>query len=162
MATRRTQRRTTSGRNYAYIDGNTVRQMDAFTIPAQRDRERREQIRRKAKIRSNQQRQLLDAGFVLFLTVAVIAITAVCINFIRLKSNVETVTNQLTSVKEEVLDLRTKNDAAYNKVLTSIDLNEIRRIATENYGMVPAGKDQIITFKSNEDDYMTQYKAVSD
>ena len=112
-------------------------------------------------MRRNRNRQMvIDAGYMLFLTFAVIATLLVCMNFLHLKAQVQSATSKVTAAKEEVMDLKAKNDAAYNKVMTSINLEEIRRVATEEYGMKPAGKDQIVKFKSNQDDYMTGHKAV--
>lgn len=145
-----------------YISGNTVRKLEPYNIPAQKDRERRAAQERKAAIRRNRQKQMaIDAGFMLFLTFAVMATMVVCINFIRLKADVERATKDLATVKEEVIDLRAKNDAAYNKVLTSINYEEIRNIATKEYGMVPAGQNQIIEYTSDMEDYMNQYKVVT-
>lgn len=145
-----------------YIAGNTVRKTEPYNIPAQKDRERRAAQERKAAIRRNRQKQMaIDAGYMFFLTIAVMATMVVCINFIRLKADVERSTKDLAYVKEEVIDLKAKNDAAYNKVLTSIDYEEIRRIATKEYGMVPAGQNQIIEYESDMEDYMTQYKVVT-
>lgn len=155
-------RRANARMKYEYIDGNTVRELEPYAIPKQRELERRREAQRKAKIRHNRQRQMaIDAGFMLFLTVAVIATLLVCINFIKLKADVERATTQVAQKQEEIIDLRAKNDAAYNRVLTSINLDAIKKVALEEYGMVPAGKDQISTYRSNEEDYMTQYKAVT-
>ena len=143
------------------IYGNVVREIEPYSIPVQKDRERRLEQERKEKIRRNRQRQMMiDAGYMLFLTVAVMITMVVCIQFLHLKAEVQTETNKVAAAKEEIIDLQAKNDAAYNKVLTSVDLDVIRQKAVE-YGMVPAGKNQIIKFTSNEDDYMTTYKAVS-
>lgn len=155
-------RRTNTRMKYEYIDGNTVREIEPYLTPKQKEDERRREAERKANIRRNRQRQMaIDAGFMLFLTAAVIATMLVCINFIKLKADVERATTKVAQVKEEIIDLQAKNDAAYNRVLTSINLDAIKKIALEEYGMVPAGKEQIVTYKSNEEDYMTQYKAVT-
>ncbi|MBE6015467.1 MAG: hypothetical protein E7241_08925 [Lachnospiraceae bacterium] len=144
-----------------YIYGNTVREIEPYSIPRQRDKERREKQRRKEVVSRNRQRQMaIDAGFMLFLTIAVAATMLICINFLRLKAQVQTETNKVAAVKEEIVDLKAKNDAAYNKIITSVNLDTIREKAL-GYGMVPAKKDQIEYYKSNEDDYMTIYKAVT-
>ena len=156
---RREKKRTRNG--YVYIDGNTVRELEPFVIPEQVDRERRRKAARAEEVRRNRNRQMvIDAGYMLFLTFAVIATLLVCMYFLHLKAQVQSATSKVTAAKEEVMDLKAKNDAAYNKIMTSINLEEIRRVATEEYGMVPAGKDQIVRFKSNQDDYMTGHKAV--
>ncbi|MBR5336727.1 MAG: hypothetical protein IK152_01955 [Lachnospiraceae bacterium] len=149
-------------RSLAYIDGNTVRELEPYEIPRQVQREKRRQAERANAVKRNRQRQLvIDAGYMLFLTAAVIITLLVCMNFLYLKAQVQSVNSRLTSAKEEVMDLRVKNDAAYNRILTSIDLEEIRRKATEELGMVPAGKEQIVRYDSNQDDYMMGHRSVS-
>ncbi len=148
-------------KSLAYIDGNTVRELEPYAIPERVDKERRRQARRREEVRRNRQRQLvIDAGYMFFLTAAVLVTLLVCMNFLRLKAEVQSTTSKLAVAKEEVMDLKAKNDAAYNKALTSVNLEEIRRVAVEEYGMVPAGKEQIIRFESDQGDYMTGHRSV--
>ncbi len=159
---RKQSRTRQQNRRLAYIDGNTVRKLAPYAIPEQVERERKLQERRKAEVSRNRQRQLvIDAGYMLFLTAAVIITLLVCMNFLRLKAEVQSTTSRLAAAKEEVIDLKAKNDAAYNKALTSVNLEEIRKVATEELGMIPAGKEQIVHFTSDQDDYMTGHRTVS-
>ena len=162
MARARRKQTGKPNRSFAYIDGNTVRELEPYVIPEQVERQRIRQQQRRAEVSRNRQRQLvIDAGYMLFLTVAVVVTLLVCINFLRLKADVQSATGRLTAAKEEVMDLKAKNDAAYNKALTSVNLEEIRKIATTELGMVPAKKEQIVRFDSNQDDYMTGHRSVS-
>lgn len=161
MAARRARTRQPN-RSYAYIDGNTVRELEPFVIPRQVEQEKRRNAMRADAVKRNRQRQLvIDAGYMFFLTAAVIVTLLVCINFLHLKAQVQSLNSQVTSAKEEVMDLKAKNDAAYNRILTSIDLEEIRRKASDELGMVPARKEQIVRFNSNQDDYMMGHRSVS-
>ena len=53
--------------------------------------------------------------------------------------------------------LRTENDDEYNRVLSSVDLNQIRKTAIEELGMVYAGADQVVFYDSHTNDYVRQY-----
>ena len=43
------------------------------------------------------------------------------------------------------------------RLSTSVDLNTVKDVAMNQLGMVYAGKDQIIYYSVDEDDYMNQY-----
>ena len=47
-----------------------------------------------------------------------------------------------------------RNDQEYNRIISSINLEEVRRIAMGELGMVYAEEGQIITYEGNRSDYM--------
>lgn len=46
--------------------------------------------------------------------------------------------------------------------MKDVDLEEIRRIATEELGMTYAAKDQVVLYESEESDYVRQYEEIPD
>ena len=145
---------TYSGGDYIY--GNTVRKENE--VPDERI-----ERRKKENIRRNRQRQLqVNFGYTLFLLTAVIASLFVCIKYIQIRAEATNSMKRITSLENELIELKDDNDITYNRLLTSVDLNEIKRIAIEEYGMVYAGENQIITYQTDSDDYMYQYMDVSE
>ena len=56
--------------------------------------------------------------------------------------------------------MKMRNDAAYEKVMSSIDLEHVRDVAITQLGMVYAEEGQIISYSSQERDYIRQYSDV--
>ena len=157
-----------------YIDGNTVRKLQPN--PGRRseethrqlqekqrlDREQRERKRAlRAAARKNQERALqMNPGYVLFLAEAMTVMVAVSGLYLKLQSELTTRIKHVASLKSEVLELKGKNDAEQKRIDTSINLDEIRRKATEELGMVYPSKNQIMFFDVDSNDYMNQYQDI--
>ena len=76
---------------------------------------------------------------------------------IKLK-NRSIVSIMAVAAKESELNaLKTENDEALSRIETSIDLEEIRRIAITELGMTYAGEGQIVEIPSEGSDYVRQY-----
>ena len=52
--------------------------------------------------------------------------------------------------------MKISNDEEYNRILSSINLEEIKRIAIAELGMVYAQEGQIIEYENESGDYMRQ------
>ena len=143
-----------------YIDGNTVRRMEAapaVTRPdrriresrpehvtrERRERERREREReielrnRKRAARRNQERALrMSKSYVAFLTMAVMVFGIFTGAYIHIQSEAD------------------------KRINTSVDLDSIRNTAMTEYGMSYAKESQIVYYTVNDDDYMNQYSEI--
>ena len=156
-----TERRA-SERNY-YVDGNTVRRMEA--VPDYRrerrereEREREEQLRRrKRQVRRNQERQLrMSKRYVVFLTVfGVFAGT-----YIKIQSDMTARMNTISSLESQIADLKADNDEAYKRIRMSVDLDSVREKALNELGMSYAKESQIIYYTVDNDDFMNQYSEI--
>ena len=110
-----TERRA-SERNY-YVDGNTVRRMEA--VPDYRrerrereEREREEQLRRrKRQVRRNQERQLrMSKRYVVFLTMAVTVFGVFAGTYIKIQSDMTARMNTISSLESQIADLKADSD----------------------------------------------------
>lgn len=151
-------------KSFTYVDGNTVRKLRPEPEREQ-ERIRREQEERRIKnrrlVRHNLERhQKINRGYLLFLTGAVGVTCFVCAAYIRLQSSITTRMAHISSLEKEITDLKTENDITEKRINTSIDLNEIKKRAMEELGMVYASKDQIAYYDMEDTDYMTQYEDV--
>ncbi len=102
----------------------------------------------------------MNPGYVLFLAVAMTVMVAVSGLYLKLQSELTTRIKHVASLKSEVLELKGKNDAEQKRIDTSINLDEIRRKATEELGMVYPSKNQIMFFDVDSNDYMNQYQDI--
>lgn len=157
-----------------YIDGNTVRRLQPepkrrseethreFEKKQKKDKELRERKKAvRAAARRNQERALqMSPGYVLFLAVSMIVMVGVVGVYLQLKSELTGRVKHVASLKSQVLELKTDNDAEQKRIDNSVNLEEVRQKAIGELGMIYPGKDQIIYFKVDTSDYMNQYQDI--
>lgn len=131
-----------------YIYGNTVRKADfGWEEPAVH--------RPDPKVRKNREKaRHMSAGYVLFLAAALCACAWILVNYIQLQSELTTLTKTVARRESELNQLKLANDEEYNRIISSIDLEEVRRIAMGELGMVYAEEGQVVTYDGNKSDYM--------
>ncbi|MDO4804943.1 MAG: hypothetical protein Q4A32_09010 [Lachnospiraceae bacterium] len=104
---------------------------------------------------------LLSRGYVLFLGIMCIVTVLMCIRYLRLK---ETITEQNKINQELRVDLkaaREENDALLESIENSVDMNHIREVAMNKFGMKYATEDQVIWYNGEDNGYVEQYRDVS-
>ena len=72
-------------------------------------------------------------------------------------------TGRMDTIKalEQQLDtLKAENDALETSINTSVDLDHVYKVATEELGMVYAGKDQVLLYNQTESEYVKQYEDI--
>ena len=153
-------------RNY-YVDGNTVRRMEA--APDYRrirkekiEREKEEELRRrKRQARRNQERALrMSRSYVAFLTVAVLVFGVFAGTYIKLQSDVTARMKEISSLESQISDLKADNDEAYKRISTSVALESVREQAMNGLGMSYVKESQIMYYSVGDDDYMNQYSEI--
>ena len=70
--------------------------------------------------------------------------------------------DKIIELKSTLNSLKDDNDALEADINASIDYNTIYDTAVNELGMVYPGKDQVITYNSQESEYVKQYKDVPD
>lgn len=139
-------------RNGAYVYGNTARRLD---VQRQLEQEPRRQLSNETR-KNRDKAHHMNFGYVVFLVAAFCTCAFILINYIQLQSELTNRTKALAGLKSELNTMRLENDEAYNRVTNSIDLEEIKRVAIGELGMMYAEEGQIITYSSVTNDYMRQ------
>lgn len=153
-------------KNY-YVNGSTVRQMEAMPVrqPQKTDRrEREEQKRRKHRrnaIRRNRARALfMSKGYVTFLTVCVAIVALAAVSLIQIQSEVTKNMESIAALESQITDLKSENDARYKEIVTSVDLDYIKEVAINELGMHYATEDQVIYYSVENNNFMDQYSDI--
>lgn len=97
-------------------------------------------------------------GHTLLLTVAVVVCLLVCVNYLQIRSQITSSIDRATELENELIEIKSANDSAYNRIMAGVDLEAVRNTAVNEYGMVYADKSQIITYSADSEDYMRQVK----
>ena len=134
-------------------DGNTARQLDVVT-ELQKPRSPRELNH---AVKKNRDRAIyMNFGYVLFLTASLLVAGFILIGYIRLQSEITASVKRIATMESTLNSMKTANDEEYSRIESSVDLDEIRRIAITELGMVYPDEDQIVTVPDEGNDYIRQ------
>ena len=136
-----------------YVNGNTARSLNIV-----------EEIQRPVEtktvnptVRKNREKALyMNLGYVLFLVAALVSAAFILISYIQVQSDMILSVKNIAAMESELNDLRLTNDEDYARAASSVDLEEIRRVAIGELGMRYAKEGQIINVTSEGSDYMRQ------
>lgn len=135
-----------------YIYGNTVRKTEIRRQLEEAPRRRLSNETRKNREKAH----YMSLGYVLFLFAALCTSAIVLINYIQLQAELTTKLETISALERELNNLRLSNDEEYMRINSSLDLEEIRRIAIGELGMTYAQEGQIDTYSNEGHDYMRQ------
>ena len=131
-----------------YIRGTTVRKPNRV-----RDREPyhvHENSRR-------HKRHNMSLGYLLFLSLAMVLMLGTLAWYISLQSQVKNSVKNIATLESQLNNLKQDNDEAYNRANGNVDLEEVKRIAIQEYGMTYAGEGQVVTYSDGGgNDYVRQ------
>ncbi|MBQ7796469.1 MAG: septum formation initiator family protein [Lachnospiraceae bacterium] len=139
-----------------YVNGTAARQLN----PVERPIERTEK-RHTVTARRNQEKALpMDLPYVIMLTIAAICTLYLCINYLQLQSTVAARLNHIEALEKSIETLKADNDALETRINTSVDLDYVYKVATEELGMVYANKNQVRLYNRTESEYVRQYEDI--
>lgn len=154
MATRRS---IPTQKTNIYTYGNTVKQLRPEIVRPQEEPEKR----LSRATRKNRERAMrMNPGYVLFLTAAAAAMLFLCVHYLQLQADNAAHSKNIARMEKQLTNLKAENDASYSSIIDSVDLAKVKKIATKELGMVYAGRDQIVLYDSQENDYVRQYADV--
>ena len=144
--------------NAQYVYGNTVRQPEH--VPYEKRQE--EQYKKTSRqVRKNRRRALdMSPSYVAFLMVAAVAFMIVCVSYLRLQNDTVRRSENITMLQRELENITEQNTTAYNDVIDSVNLEEIRAKAMDELGMVYASEGRVVEYKSPTKSYVKQYNAI--
>lgn len=153
-----------SGKNY-YVNGSTVRELD--TPVRQNPRTRREieeakrrKNRRNAARRNRQRAMEMSRSYVVFLTVCVIITALSAVLYVRMQSQMTTRMKNVANLESQLTDLRADNDARYKNLTTSVDLENIKKVAIKKLGMKYPSEKQVVYYTVENSNFMDQYEDI--
>ncbi|MCM1569285.1 MAG: cell division protein FtsL [Roseburia sp.] len=137
-------------RRNAYVYGSAVRKPDVQTQLQEEPRRRLSHEARKNRDRAHH----MSLGYVVFLASALCAAGVVLISYIQLQSELTNKIKTISRLESQLNTMRLTNDEEYHRIVNSVDLEEIKRIAIGELGMTYAKEGQIINYRNAGSDYM--------
>lgn len=138
-----------------YVSGNVVRK-EAITAPKQVQQKEVSQ-----RVRSNRNKAMhMNRGYVTFLAVAAIVTLFTCVQYLQLQSDITSRSKHITSLQQELSAAKEANTTKYNAIMNTMNLEQIRDKAMNEFGMVYADENQIVKYQSPTGKSVMQYATI--
>lgn len=138
-----------------YINGSAAPD-DFWTERSGEETHRNNRDMRLAAIRSREKVMHMNRRYALFLGLLVAAMTLSLIGYIKLMSDISATNRKISTLESQLSELRSSNNEVYNEITGNVDLEEIRRIAIDEFGMNYADQDQIVVYSESKGDSVRQ------
>ena len=133
-----------------YVHGSTARDLN---IQREIESPRRQGLSHSAR-KNREKARHMSPGYVLFLLAALFVAGAVLIGYVRLQAKITTMTKEIATMEKQYNNLKIANDEELCRIESSIDLDEIKRVAIAELGMTYPKEGQIITYQAAGYDYV--------
>ncbi len=162
MARRQEDSSRVSGRNSnnrtyrsdTYVEGNAVRYLEDVSGDSGRQKM---QLTNRPKSTRRARGLQLTSRYVAFLFVAVAVFACLCAQYVSLLADGKTLQKRVTSLSAQVEAAKLENDAEYYRIMTGLDMSQLREDAIERLGMGYPKKSQIVEYHMDDSDYVRQY-----
>lgn len=146
-----------------YITGSAVRELEPAPVrrerrdPREEESERKRRARRNAARRNRQRTLYMSKGYVVFLTFCVAIGAFFAVSYVKLQADITHRMKHIASIESQISDLKADNDANYKRIMTSVDLNEIKNTAINELGMAYATEEQVVYYTVESSNFIDQY-----
>lgn len=142
---------------YNYIEGNAARKLQ--NVPAGRGNER--PGTQTGPVRRHKVKAVpMNMGYIAVMAAALIVACCVLMSYVKLQSDITNHISNISKLESRLNEMRLANDETYTKIMSSIDLEEIKRIAVSELGMKYAKEGQVIEYTGEGNDYVRQYSEI--
>lgn len=158
MAKRAVRSKNNMKKQNVYVYGNTARRLEV--VPEMEPKRTGQRVPKNAIRKNREKARHMNPAYVMFLSAACVVTFVVCFHYIQLRSEITGKMENISALESQLSDLKIENDAEYSRVTNSVDLEEIKRIAMEELGMVYADEEQVVMYEDKEAEYFRQYEDV--
>ncbi len=146
----RNEYRRTEDRRNMYVYDNLARSQEFVRTL---EEEPRRSISNEAR-KNREKAHHMNLAYVMFLIAALCCTGVVLVNYLQIQSEVTRKAEVIASMEKDLNDLHLSNEEEYNRILSNINMEEIKRVAIGELGMTYAREGQIETYASVGNDYM--------
>lgn len=137
------------------VEGNTVRQLE---------RVYREPFSRPVSetVRKNREKAAhMNVGYVAFLLLMAGILFVGCTAYINLRNQITEKQKTVEGLQSKVAAMKLANDEEYDRIMGSVDMEEIKKIAMNELHMKYPDSGQVSNMiESTDSDYVRQYKEI--
>ena len=123
------------GRNSRTFISGSAAPDDFWAERSQEETHRNNSDIRIAARRSREQVMHMNRRYAVFMAFLVVAMTLCLIGYIKLMSDISATNKKIASLESQLTEMKSSNNEVYNELTGNVDLEEIRRIAIDEFGM---------------------------
>lgn len=145
--------------NSNYIDRRTAYAVEgtaARKLQAAPKRRINTDANHKYIIKNRQKAKHMNLGYVAFVTMMMVVTMVMLVSYVGLTADITSYKSTISQKQVELNNLKLANDAEYSRIMSDINLEEIRNIAIADLHMNYAEEGQIEFFSSEDSDYVRQ------
>lgn len=143
-----------------YEEGSALRKLSAVPQELPGEYPEEQPVRRQRTAGQRARNAQITPRFLIGTVVLCAAMVAFVVGFLCLKEKIIEQNRHIASLENQINDLKSDNDAYYNKVMASVDLEAIREAAMDRLGMKYAVESQIQYYDTDGSSYVRQYQEV--
>lgn len=145
-----------------YIDGSGAKKFNPQVPQRQEEYEKIKKPLKNPKKDNNisPKIQTMDKLSLIVMVMGICICGYLLMQYIGDKSNNTMLSKNIAKLESQLMDLREENDLLEESIDSSVDLDYVYKVATEELGMVWADNSQIIKYDSEESGSVIQYKDV--
>ncbi|MBM6668262.1 hypothetical protein H6A64_10550 [Lacrimispora saccharolytica] len=143
-----------------YEEGSALRKLSAVPQELPGEYPEEQPVRRQRTAGRRARNAQITPRFLIGTVVLCAAMVAFVVGFLCLKEKIIEQNRHIASLENQINDLKSDNDAYYNKVMASVDLEAIREAAMDRLGMKYAEESQIQYYDTDGSSYVRQYQEV--
>lgn len=102
----------------------------------------------------------LNLYYTCFLAIAAVCVVCGCVHYLQLRAKETALHKEIVSLEAQLEEKTLENQNKYRNILNSVDMKEIKRIATEEYGMGTPRSDQVVVYSLPDTDYVRQFRDI--
>lgn len=142
------------------VEGNTVRKYNNdYDVVREIEREPKKQLSKQTR-RNRERARFMNFGHVAFLFTCVCMAGVLLYGYLTLQSANTAAAAEVASLESRLNSLKLDNEEEYSRIMSSVNMEEIKVRAIEELGMQYAQEGQIIEVPCAADDYVRQYQAM--
>ena len=164
MAVNARERYKNAYRSSIYVQGNTAARRQAqadriYALPKQKT-----PVKHAGKnVRRNRERALyMNIGYVLFLAAAIVVAGFILTGYLTLQADITSSIKNISRMESTLNEMKLTNDENYDRIVSNVNLEEVKRIAIQELGMIYSKEGQVILFHGESSDYVRQTGEIPD
>lgn len=139
-----------------YVSGNAVRKLQEAPVKRNEYKKHATKTHRGIQVKAAPMNLKYIGVMVMALSISCI----VLMSYVKQQSDITNRINNIAKLENELYELKLDNDELYTKIMSDVDLEEIKRIAVSELGMKYAEEGQVVTYSGEGSDYVRQYKNI--
>ena len=142
------------------VEGNTVRKYNNdFDVVRELEREPKKQISKQTR-RNRERAKFLSPGQIVFLFASICLVGVVLYGYLTLQSANTAAAAEVAALQSQLNTMKLDNEEEDSRIMSSVNMEEIKVRAIEQLGMQYAQEGQVIEVPCATDDYVRQYQSM--